>query len=39
MAVDTTTTGPDECARLIVQELDAVPSPKAFDRLRQRSAV
>lgn len=36
IAVDTTSTGPDECARLIVQRLDALPSPKAFDRLRQR---
>ena len=36
IAVDTTNTGPDECARMIVRGLDATAFPKAFDRLRQR---
>jgi chloramphenicol 3-O phosphotransferase len=36
IAVDTTVTGPDECARTIVQGLDTIALPKAFDRLRQR---
>lgn len=36
IAVDTTNTGPDECARMIVHGLDAIASPKAFARLRQR---
>lgn len=36
IAVDTTDTGADECARMIVQGLDATAGPKAFDRLRQR---
>ena len=34
IAVDTTVTGPDECARTIADALEAVPLPKAFDRLR-----
>jgi chloramphenicol 3-O phosphotransferase len=36
IAVDTTSTGADACAMTIVDALGAVPSPKAFDRLRRR---
>jgi chloramphenicol 3-O phosphotransferase len=36
IVVDTTNTGPDECARMIVLGLDAIDFPKAFDRLRQQ---
>jgi chloramphenicol 3-O phosphotransferase len=36
IAVDTTDTGPDECAMTIANALAAVRSPKAFDRLRHR---
>ena len=36
IAVDTTSTGPDECAITIVKALNAIPSSKAFDRLRRR---
>jgi chloramphenicol 3-O phosphotransferase len=36
IAVDTTSAGPQECAVTIVNSLSAVPSPKAFDRLRRR---
>ena len=39
IAVDTTATGPAECAVTIVQGLDAIAPPKAFDRLRQRLPV
>jgi chloramphenicol 3-O phosphotransferase len=38
IAVDTTNAGPQECAVTIVNSLDAVTSPKAFDRLRRRHA-
>lgn len=34
IVVDTTETGPGECAATIAHALDAVPSPKAFARLR-----
>jgi chloramphenicol 3-O phosphotransferase len=34
--VDTTTALPEDCARLIVDQLPLVQTPKAFDRLRQR---
>ncbi len=36
IAVDTTETGPDECAATIANALGAVPVPRAFDRLRRR---
>jgi chloramphenicol 3-O phosphotransferase len=36
IAVDTTSTGPTECAMTIVNALEAIPPPKAFDRLRHR---
>jgi chloramphenicol 3-O phosphotransferase len=36
IAVDTTSAGPDECAMTIVNALDVVALPKAFDRLRHR---
>jgi chloramphenicol 3-O phosphotransferase len=36
IAVDTTVTSPEECAMEIVSALGAVPSPKAFDRLRRQ---
>ena len=36
IAVDTTSTGPDACATTIADALAAIPSPKAFDRLRRR---
>ncbi|MGW4466286.1 phosphotransferase-like protein [Micromonospora sp. NPDC004704] len=36
IAVDTTSTGPDACATAIAEALGALPSPKAFDRLRRR---
>jgi chloramphenicol 3-O phosphotransferase len=36
IAVDTTNTGPDKCARMIVSGLDAIAFPNAFDRLRRR---
>jgi chloramphenicol 3-O-phosphotransferase len=36
IAVGTTDIRPDEYARMIVQRLDAVVLPKAFDRLRRR---
>jgi hypothetical protein len=32
--VDTTSAGVHECAMTIVNTLDSIPSPKAFDRLR-----
>jgi chloramphenicol 3-O phosphotransferase len=34
IVVDTTSDGPDVCARAIAEALDLVPSPKAFERLR-----
>lgn len=37
IAVDTTSDDPITCATTIVDALDVVPSPKAFDRLRQRT--
>lgn len=36
IVVDTTDTGPSECAKQIVHSLAALVSPKAFDRLRLR---
>jgi chloramphenicol 3-O phosphotransferase len=36
IVMDTTSTGANECAMTIVNALDAIPSPKAFDRLRDR---
>ncbi|HEX8346354.1 MAG TPA: AAA family ATPase [Actinoplanes sp.] len=36
IAVDTTCADPHECAVTIVNALDVIPSPKAFDRLRHR---
>jgi chloramphenicol 3-O phosphotransferase len=36
IVVDTTTTGARECAIAIVNTLDTVAVPKAFDRLRDR---
>ena len=36
IAVDTTSTSPNECAMTIVNALDSAASPKAFDRLRHR---
>ncbi|MBB4752018.1 chloramphenicol phosphotransferase CPT family protein [Actinoplanes lobatus] len=36
IVVDTTDTGPGECAEQIVRSLGALVSPKAFDRLRLR---
>lgn len=38
IAVDTTSTGPHECATTIVNGLEAVALPKAFDRLRRSTA-
>ena len=35
--MDTTTTSPEDCARVIVDRLDHLPSPKAFERLRTRT--
>lgn len=37
IAVDTTSTSPEACARVIAESLSTVPSPKAFDRLRNRT--
>jgi chloramphenicol 3-O phosphotransferase len=37
IAVDTTRGDADMCARAIADALDAVPAPKAFDRLRRRT--
>lgn len=34
IAVDTTSTAPADCAKMIAHQLDTVASPKAFDRLR-----
>ncbi|SFF87901.1 chloramphenicol 3-O phosphotransferase [Actinoplanes philippinensis] len=36
IVVDTTDTGPDECAKQIVDSWGALAAPKAFDRLRLR---
>ncbi len=36
IAVDTTSTSPESCARTIAGALHTVPVPKAFDRLRAR---
>ena len=36
ISVDTTGSDPNECATTIVNALEAIPSPKAFDRLRLR---
>ncbi len=38
IAVDTTSTSPEACARAIVSAWDSLPSPKAFDRLRHRQS-
>ncbi len=35
LTVDTTTAGPRQCAETIADALDAIPTPKAFDRLRR----
>lgn len=34
LTVDTTTSPPEECARYIVDQLDRLATPKAFERLR-----
>ena len=39
IAVDTTSTTPDECAIAIANAFKVVPSPKAFDRLRHRRDI
>lgn len=36
LTVDSTNSSPEECAAYIVDRLDKVPSPKAFDRLRRQ---
>lgn len=36
LVVDTTASGPRECAAYIVDRLNALKPPKAFDRLRDR---
>ena len=38
IVVDTTNNSADECATTIARALDMAPFPKAFDRLRHRSA-
>jgi chloramphenicol 3-O phosphotransferase len=35
LEVDTTTSSPEHCASHIVGHLDTIPTPKAFDRLRE----
>lgn len=37
VTVNTTHRTADECARLIVNQLDSIPAPKAFDRVRNRN--
>lgn len=37
LTVDTTTSSPEQCATYIVDRLNELQSPKAFDRLRQRT--
>jgi len=39
IVVDTTNSGPDECATTIAEALPAVAPPKAFDRFRRRGVA